>query len=295
MKNKGLIITLISILSLIIIGLIVGLILLLNGSINFNHIVFNSKVVEELVYDEKYENKYENIKIESNAAQIIIKQSNDENIYAKVYGEKDRIKIDENTNTLKININTKKCNFLCFNYKIYKLELFIPANYDKQIEINNDYGDISITTFEFLNLTINEKSGDVDIETINNLNINNNYGDITISNVNKVDIDEDCGDIEIKSVKEANIENNYGDIKIGNIDGFFNIKEDCGDIEIKNINLTKNSKIKNSYGDIKIGNTNEIFIDAETDLGDKDINNNYRKSEITLEIDNSCGDIEVNN
>ena len=73
------------------------------------------------------------------------------------------------------------------------------------------------------------------------------------------------------------------------------IKEDCGDVKIDSLNLKENSSIHNSYGDIKIGSTNEIYINAKTSLGDTKINNNYQKSYVTLTIDNSCGDIRVNN
>ena len=52
---------------------------------------------------------------------------------------------------------------------------------------------------------------------------------------------------------------------------------------------------ENNLGDIKILNTNEIYFDAKTNLGDTKINNNYNKSEITLKIQNDCGDIEINN
>ena len=65
--------------------------------------------------------------------------------------------------------------------------------------------------------------------------------------------------------------------------------------KIDSLNLKENSSIHNSYGDIKIGSTNEIYINAKTSLGDTKINNNYQKSDVTLTIDNSCGDIRVNN
>lgn len=41
--------------------------------------------------------------------------------------------------------------------------------------------------------------------------------------------------------------------------------------------------------------TNDIYIDAKTDLGDVDVNHNNRMSGITLKIKNNCGDIEVDN
>ena len=73
------------------------------------------------------------------------------------------------------------------------------------------------------------------------------------------------------------------------------IKQDCGDVEIENITLNKDSKISNDFGVITIDSTNDIFIDAEVELGDKKKKKNNRKSNITLEIENECGDIKVNN
>ena len=103
-----------------------------------------------------------------------------------------------------------------------------------------------------------------------------------------------CGDIEIGTVNDAKVKNNYGDITIRNINNYMNIEADCGDIEIENVNINKNSYIKNSLGNIEIAHTNDIHIDAKTDLGDTSVNDNY-KADITLTIKNNCGDIEVNN
>ncbi len=73
------------------------------------------------------------------------------------------------------------------------------------------------------------------------------------------------------------------------------ITEDCGDVNIKNINLNQDSSIKNSFGDIEIGSTNNLYIEASTDLGDTKINKNQRKAKTTLKLENSCGDIKVKN
>ena len=73
------------------------------------------------------------------------------------------------------------------------------------------------------------------------------------------------------------------------------IINDCGDIKIQNLYIQEFSNINSSLGDIKIGNTNEIYVDAKTDLGDLKINTNNRYSETILKIKNSCGDIKIEN
>ena len=72
------------------------------------------------------------------------------------------------------------------------------------------------------------------------------------------------------------------------------IDADAGDVKINTLNITQNSNIEINAGDIKINQTNDIYIDAETDLGETKINNNNDKSEITLKIENNLGDIKVN-
>ena len=111
----------------------------------------------------------------------------------------------------------------------------------------------------------------------------------------ELDIDQDCGDVEVFEVDRIKVENNYGNINIKKVNKYLEIKEDRGDVEINTINIKENSSIQNNYGDIELGSTNEIYIDAKTKLGDTKINNNYQKSDITLSLENNCGDIEVNN
>ena len=122
-------------------------------------------------------------------------------------------------------------------------------------------------------------------------------GDIEVIDLEKatVDIEEDCGDVVLGKVKNAFVKNHYGDIKIAEIGNQVLVESDCGDVKIGSVKLAEDSKITNSFGDIKIGQTNEIYIEAKTDLGDVKVNKNERHAEITLKIENDCGDIKVEN
>ena len=111
------------------------------------------------------------------------------------------------------------------------------------------------------------------------------YGDKDYTNI----------DINIGNIKNINVENNFGDTEIENITGELVIEADCGNINIDRININKNSKIKCDLGDVKIHSTNEIYIDAKVDLGDVHINNNYRHSNTTLNIEVDSGDITIKN
>lgn len=299
MNKKGGIIALISLLSILVILLISLMVfVILNGKIDFMKFGISSKISNNLIYDKEFENKFEKINIKSDASDIKIKKSDDSNIKVLVYSEKERVKninVSDNT-SLDINLKMRKgFNFSWFNYINSKIEVYIPKDYSKDIKIETSYGDIEIDDFIDSNIDIVSDCGDIEIDSGNSIKIENKYGDTIIKNANSIDVNADCGDIEIGNVKKAKLKNSFGDIEIKNVYEYIDIEDNCGDISIDNISLKENSNIKDNMGDIEIKNIKDIYIDAKTSLGDVSINNNYRKSNITLKIENDCGDIEVDN
>lgn len=294
MKNNKTTIFLIALLSLTVIALIYLMITMMNKKHNFNFNFGFTQRIEELQIEKTYKNTYNKINIETDAADIKIKKSENEDIYLKIYSEKDHSKVVDNEIELNIEVTQKKCIGICINNKISKIELYLPENFDKEIYINNNYGDIEIESFENAKLDIKEDAGDIKIEKANIVNINNNYGDIKINEIKEGTIKEAAGDITINKVNSIDIKNNYGDTKIEEINEYVRIDGDAGDIKIINLNITKDSSIDTNVGDIRIENTNDIYIDAKTDVGSAKVNSNNNKSEITLKIDNNVGDIKVN-
>lgn len=297
MKSKSLIIILIILLSITCIILGAFMILMINGNLSFKSFKFFNinRVSTELVLDEIYDNDFTNINISSDTSNIYVKHSSDEKVRVVIYGDKDNTSVDTENSVLRINSKGKKCFGICFNMDISKIEVYLPSNYDKLIEIKNNYGDIKIDEFLNSTITIDEDCGDVSVAGAKVVDIKNDYGDIEVEQVIDATINESAGDVKVGKVDNITVKNNYGDIKIKSVTNSLNIDEDCGNVEIDRVVLNKDSNIKNSFGDIKIGSTNEIYIDAKTSLGDTKIRNNYNKSDVTLKIDNSCGDIKVNN
>lgn len=294
-KNKTITILLIIILSLISITLTVFMIKMINGSIKIPNFRFSNKVSNTLVANEEYNQDFNEINIKTSASDIYIKESLNDKVRVVIYGDKDKASLNTNNNKLNISSEERTCIGFCFNISIAKIEVYLPKSYKDSIIINNNYGDIEIEEFTDATIKISEDSGNVKVKNASLLNIKNNYGDIKIGKVKNANLIDDSGDIEITSVDNVDIKNSYGDINITRVNNYLNINEDCGVINIKQITLKKNSYIKNNYGDIKISSTNQIYIDAKTDLGDIKINNNYKSSLTTLKIDNDCGDIEVKN
>ena len=290
MKNNTLIVCLIVLLVIISIGLITFMIKVINGKMGFPY-----KVSDELVVDEEYNNNFDEINITSDASDIEVKETSGEKIRVVIYGDKDKTEVEEKNNELRIISKHKKGSWFAFRNKIAKIEVYIPKDYDKNIIINNKYGDIDVEEFSKANIEINEDCGDVDVIGGNKVDITNKYGDIKLEKAKEANIKQSAGAVKVESVDDIVVKNNYGDIKITNVYNSINAEEDCGDVKIDNLTINKDSSIKNNLGSIKIGSTNEIYIEAKTDVGDVKVNNNYKKSDITLNLKNNCGDIKVNN
>ena len=258
MKNKSLIITLIIIISIIIVLLVMFLIMALIG---FDNFISNSS---NIIFEEQFETKdIKKIDINQDAGNIIFKQSTDDFIQVAIYGEnKDEVKVDLKNSELEIDY-THKNNVEIFNFIDKKSEIiiYVPSDFLEEINIENNYGNIKIIDLE--NITVN--------------------------------INSDSGDIQLGKVKNANIKNNYGNIDVKEILNKCDIEADCGNIKIDKVKIQENSLIKANLGNITINNTNDIYIDAEVDLGTLNINKNNRAAEIILKIHNDCGNIEINN
>lgn len=295
MKNKKMIIVLIVFLSVLVVSLTIFMIYMMNGKNKFFLMNLMHKVSDVKVIDEVYDNNFKMIDITSDASDIYIKRSSDNLVRLMVYGDKDRISVNTDNGALEINSKAKKCNFFCVNMTIDKIEVYLPDDYLNEIEIDNKYGDIEIESFKNANIEVHEDCGEVEIEEARQVVVKNNYGDIDIGLIEKAEIEESFGDVTVRRAKDITVKNNYGDIEIKEVTNYLDISDDCGDIEIDRIDVHKNSIIQNNLGNIKIGSTNEIYIDAKTDLGNLKINKNYHKSDITLKIENDCGDIKVNN
>lgn len=293
-KNKTLTIILIVILSILVIGLTWLMVNLLAGKITVNNFRLFSSTSKELVVDETYNLDFNKIDIYSESGDVYIKESSNNEVKVIVYGEKEKTTVDTINDELIISAKSTFCIGFCFNTNS-KIEVYLPESYQNIIKVDSKYGDIELGNIENATLEINEECGDVSVVGANVANINNEYGNIKIGKVNVGNISDSAGNIEIDTIYDAKVENQYGNIEIKNVLNYLDISNDCGDIEIDNLVLNKDSKITDDLGNIEIGNTNEIYIDAETDLGNVDIKNNYPKSKVTLTIKNNCGDIEIEN
>lgn len=260
-----------------VIGLITFLVINLNN--NHGYSIFRSKKISDnLLIDKVYTGSFDLVDIDSNAADIYIKENKSENVHIIIYGKDNTASVKQENSSIKIDVKTKTCKFLCINTTISKVEVYLPKAYEKKINIKNNFGDISVERFEKANIKIEEDAGDIDVTSADIINIINHYGNIKVGAVNEITANEDLGDIRINTVN-----------------GYLDLENNCGDIKIENAFINKSSYIKNDLGDIKIGKTTNININAKTSLGDVKVNKTDKEANISLVITNNLGDIVVNN
>lgn len=263
MKNKGLIIATIILLSIVIFFLTMFLVLALSGKINFRGMMFGFSKSTNVVFDEQFElDAIKSIEIKQDAGDIIIKETSNDYIQVVLYGEdKNDVKVDLNNGNLNIDYTHKKVRLFSFGGTKNDIIIYMPSSYSNEIKIKNDYGECEIADLE--NATVN--------------------------------IDCDAGNVNLGKVKNAIIKCDFGNIEVKEVLNKCEIDADCGNIKIDKISIKENSSIKADLGNIDINNTNDIYIDANVDLGKTNINNNNRQSNITLKINCDCGNVTINN
>lgn len=264
MKNKGLIITLI-ILLVIVIALLIGfLVLCLTGNISFKGgFRIGMKKGDQLIYNEVYDiQTVKMIDINQDAGDIIFENTEENNIRVEVYGEKKSdAEVSLISNELKIKFNNGNNGWHFFNFGGVSgdIKIYIPSTYAGNIKIKNDAGDIRLVNLENSNM----------------------------------DIDCDAGNIEIDKAKDAVVKCDAGNLEIGTILNKCNIKVNSGNVHIEKVKLKEDSKIKVDMGNVSIDEAEDIYVDAEVDLGKCNINRNNRNAEVALKIHCDLGDINV--
>ena len=145
MKYKGLIITLIIILLILIFGLSAFLVIALKSGANFKNGMFNiSSDNTNIIYDKEFDlENIKNINIQQDAGKIKIKETSDNFIKVVLYGENESdVKVELNNEKLNIESkhSTRSFNFFNFNITTNDIIIYIPSGYSNEIKIKNNYG-----------------------------------------------------------------------------------------------------------------------------------------------------------
>ena len=260
--NKGLSVTLITLLSILLVFLVGIMIFLFNGKISFDGFNIATGYSKKLV-EEKEINNIKDLNISTDIADVSVEEKDINNIKVELYSEKKPIyEITENAGSIKIVLKQKdKVHFGIFN-KFPRIVVYVPTTFNKDVKVEGTTSDVKIGNFPNSDLNVKATTGDVKVKKISNAKINLTTGDIKIGSVNK------------SLVLETN----------------------TGDVRIDSANLLVNSNITTGTGDVDIDSIKGCYVEGSTKTGDTNINNSNedRKSDIILKIKTRVGDINVN-
>ncbi len=257
MKNKGLIIGLIVFLSVVVVALTTLFIILIvkKDEFHFNFDFFSNHS-KNVLHEVSITNK--DIYVSNDAGNIKILESKNDQVTIKVLSDGKKCNLTDTDDLFSIECASKDKKIF-FNVKAYDVFIYLPPNYINDLELESNFGDIEAQT-----------------------------------NVSNIFIKSDCGDVKLEEAKNVKIDMDLGKVEIDRITDYVYISTDSGDVLINHLTITKDSKISAELGEIEIKNASGMFIEAETDLGDIDINKNDRRALYTLNLVNDCGDIKVN-
>lgn len=271
MENKNTNLILIIILSVVCV-LLLGFMLL----VMFGNKVFNVDNDYKIILDDKIAiNTINKIDIDVKNYDVIIKESKDEYLYVKAYGN-DKSFIVENNNTYSLKQATNVNIFFDFSFKEKALTLEIPKSYINDINIKSISGDISINMNLDSNLKLKTTSGDIKVDQALNIDVTSTSGEIEIDNAKDTIVSTVSGDVEI----------NKAIIK--------QINTTSGEVEIDDAQVINKASIKTVSGDVKIKKLNDCYVEFKTTSGDQSIINTNRMSNNTLIVETVSGDLNVN-
>lgn len=291
--NKGLRITLIALLSILLIFVVGIMVFLFKGDINLGKFVIAFGESKTLV-DEKEIYNIKNLNIEANIADVLVEtRENQSFIKVELYSDHaDEYEITEKEDEIKVVLKDNK--IIMFGNKGSRVKVYVPTTYNKDIKVVNRTGDIKIDELSNSDLDIKLTTGDIEVIEAKNIIATLTTGDVEINKAINTDITSTTGDIDVNNANIVKVKLTTGDITIGKVNGSLNLTSTTGDIEVNIANLIANSNIKSGTGDVEIKSTTGCYIDAKTNIGDTKVNNNDRKSDIVLTITSRVGDIRVN-
>lgn len=256
-----------------------------------------------------------------------------------VPGDKDSIKITSSDSKYvadyKVRNNTltftQKANHKIFNKSTYEITIYYDKTKEyKDININLDYGDLTINDIKCNKLIIDNDCGS---STLNNviakenkssldagdiyinscefekLDVKNNLGNIDLNDVevfNEATANCNCGDIYVKLCKfeKLDVENDLGNIKLNDVEISKGVTAECdaGDIKVSGI-LNGISDLSNNLGNITAnikGISDDFKIDADTNLGEVIVDGEdlggkarYGSGDNILKLDCDSGNINI--
>lgn len=155
-------------------------------------------------------------------------------------------------------------------------EVFLPANYEKNLSVKTSAGVVKMDSFDLASFTLNTSSGGLEAEQINaeKISITTSSGKL---NIKKLDAQElklkgssSAINVDECTAKQAGIETSSGAITLKNSSGSFDFKGTAGNVTVSYKEFEdQNVKVETSTGSVtvELPGTAEFLLDANTSTG----------------------------
>lgn len=169
----------------------------------------------------------------------------------------------------------------------------------KSIDINNDYGDMSLSDISCENMIIKADSGNMELANVKagEISFDNDYGDMDLKNINSENFicTMSSGFFKGEGLNISNnykIESDYGNVDIknssfGSFEGILN----SGDFQGENLNVSKDYNLENDYGSVNVKNSS--FGSVKANLSDGNFEGENLKISENYNIDSEYGDVSI--
>jgi hypothetical protein len=140
----------------------------------------------------------------------------------------------------------------------------------KNSSYNNERIDVEVIMPSSLALLVDDRSGDLTIESVDNgLTLNDRSGDIELNDIaGLIRIEDRSGDVEGKNLRgDVLINDRSGEIYLNDVFGNVNIDDSSGDIRVKNVSGLVT--VEDSSGDININGAGDFKLKND---GSGDVN-----------------------
>lgn len=207
--------------------------------------------------------------LDSSSADVIISSSDDSNLKvvessSSNLNEDEKFTFEKQGSTVLINDRHVHIMFNLFGSLNKKIELFIPKDYDKDLELESLSGDITVNDeLKLNNLRFKESSGDL-----------NCIGKVTAG---QIDLKTSSGDIKLAdaAAKAYKIDSSSGDIRIDSLSGSGEISSSSGDVRINYGDINEYTDIRAYSGDIKLFVPSGLSFEFDGDCSSGDINSDF--------------------
>ncbi len=224
--------------------------------------------------------KFENISISINTADIMFVESNDDNIRVECIedaNEKHTVKLEDNTLDISYKSTKKWYHYIGFDFTVPKITVYIPAGDYGVLTIDSNTGDVHIPdVFSFSSIDVSLSTGNVYNYSSSNgdVKIKTSTGHITIDKINadSLDLSVSTGCIKVSDVTatgDINIKVSTGDSYLTDITCKNLIsKGNTGDLCLNNVIATEKYDIIRTTGDVTLDSCDADEINIKTDTGD---------------------------